>query len=92
MTGTSIVEQIVSILGAGITGVASFIGSGLNSLVNDLFFTTTGTGSDAVTTMSMFGIMVVVFAGISLAIGQPVKADLKSDKNGGCLSYRLIPC
>ena len=69
MTGTAIVEQIVSILGAGITGVASFIGSGLNSLVNDLFFTTTGTGSDAVTTMSMFGIMVVVFAGISLAIG-----------------------
>lgn len=69
MTGTAIVEQIVSILGAGITGVASFIGSGLNNLVNDLFFTTTGTGSDAVTTMSMFGIMVVVFAGISLAIG-----------------------
>lgn len=69
MTGAEIVAQIISILGSGITGVAGFIGSGINTLVNDLFFTTTGTGADAVTTMSMFGIMVCVFAGISLAIG-----------------------
>ena len=39
--------------------------SGLNDLVQNLFFTTTGD----TTSMSMFGIMVVVFAGIGLAIG-----------------------
>lgn len=69
MSGSAIVAEIISIIGSGISGVAGFIGSGINTLVNDLFFTTTGTGSDAVTTMSMFGIMVCVFAGIALAIG-----------------------
>lgn len=65
MTGSAIIAEIISILTAGITGMATAIGSGLNDLVNNLFFTTTGD----TTSMSMFGIMVVVFAGIGLAIG-----------------------
>lgn len=69
MTGSAIVAEIIAILTSGITGIAAAIGTGLNNLVNDLFFVTTGTGSEATTTMSMFGIMVCVFAGISLAIG-----------------------
>lgn len=65
MTGTSIVTEIISILTAGITGMAKGIGSGLSTLVQEIFFTTSG----EVQTMSVFGIMIVVFAGISLAIG-----------------------
>lgn len=69
MTGTSIVTEIISILTAGITGMASGIGKGLSSLVDEVFFVTTGTGDTATKSMSTFGIMIVVFAGISLAIG-----------------------
>ena len=65
MTGSAIIAEIISILTAGITGIASAIGGGLNDLVQNLFFTTTGD----TTSMSMFGIMVCVFAGIGLAIG-----------------------
>ena len=69
MTGTAVITSIIETLVAGITGIASGIGSGLTELVSGIFFTTTGTGSDAVTTISVFGTMIVVFAGISLAIG-----------------------
>lgn len=69
MTGIAVVEQIVGILVSGITGLASGIGTGVQSLVNALWFTTTGTGSDAVTTMSVFAVMVCVFAAIGLAVG-----------------------
>ena len=65
MTGSAIIAEIISILTSGITGIAGAIGGGLNDLVQNLFFTTTGDTS----AMSMFGIMVCVFAGISLAIG-----------------------
>lgn len=65
MSGTAIVTEIIEILTAGITGIATGIGSGLKSLVDNIFFTTSG----ETTTMSTFGIMVCVFAGISLAIG-----------------------
>lgn len=65
MEGTAIVNSIIEILVSGITGIATGIGGGLTELVKSIFFTTNG---DA-TTMSLFGIMIVVFAGISLAIG-----------------------
>lgn len=69
MEGTAIVTQIIAILTSGIKGIAQGIGEGLSSLVQSIFFVTTGTGDAAVTTMSTFGILVCVFAGISLAIG-----------------------
>lgn len=65
MEGTAIVASIIEILVSGITGIAQGIGSGLTELVKSIFFTTSG----ETTTMSVFGIMIVVFAGISLAIG-----------------------
>lgn len=65
MVGTEIVTQIIAILTAGLQGIATGIGGGLKALVDNIFFTTSG----ETTTMSTFGIMVVVFAGISLAIG-----------------------
>jgi hypothetical protein len=66
MDGTAIVTEIIEILTAGITGIATGIGSGLKSLVDNIFFTTAEGGA---ATMSTFGIMICVFAGISLAIG-----------------------
>lgn len=65
MDGGAIITEIIEILTSGITGIAGAIGGGLNDLVQQLFFTTTGD----TTSMSVFGIMVCVFAGIGLAIG-----------------------
>lgn len=69
MEGTAILQMIIEILVGGITGIAKGIGGGLSELVKEIFFTTTGSGADATTTMSIFGILIIVFAGISLAIG-----------------------
>lgn len=60
---TAILSEIIKILVAGITGVAQGIGSGLTTLAQSIFL-----GTEA-GTLSVFGGLVVVFAGISLAIG-----------------------
>lgn len=60
---TAILQQIISILIAGISGIAEGIGSGLTTLAQSIFL-----GAEA-GTLSVFGGLVVVFAGISLAIG-----------------------
>lgn len=63
--GTTILGEIVDILVGGLTGMASGIGQGLNAMVQDLFITTT----EGVSSLSTFGVVVVIFAGISLAVG-----------------------
>ena len=60
---TAILKQIIEILVAGITGIASGVGSGLTALAQSIFI---GTEPG---TLTVFGGLVVVFAGISLAIG-----------------------
>ena len=62
MTGVQIVDAIVEIMFSGITGVATGIGQGLSTLAQSIFLTTEGA-------LSTFGILIVIFAGISLAIG-----------------------
>ena len=62
---TTILSEIISILVAGISGLATGIGEGLSSLVSSIFLT--GTGENLA--LSTFGGLIVVFAGISLAIG-----------------------
>lgn len=69
MTGTQIMQSIIEILFGGITQVAQGIGSGLSTLAQSVFLQTTGQGESATTTLSTFGVLIVVFAGISLAIG-----------------------
>lgn len=69
MSGTQIMQSIIEILVGGITQVAQGIGSGLSTLAQSVFLTTSGEGSSATTTLSTFGVLIVVFAGISLAIG-----------------------
>lgn len=69
MTGLEIMKAVIEILVGGITGVAQGIGSGLSTLAQSIFLQTTGSGESATTSLSTFGVLVVVFAGISLAIG-----------------------
>lgn len=69
MTGVQIMQAIIEILVGGISGVATGIGQGLSTLAQSVFLQTTGPGESATTSLSVFGVLVVVFAGISLAIG-----------------------
>lgn len=64
MTGTAIVDAIVGILTEGITGVATGVGAGLSTLAEAIFFS--GTGEQQ--TLSVLGTLIIVFAGISLAL------------------------
>lgn len=59
------VEEICQILVAGIVKLGEGIGSGVQAFVTSLAFT--GTGENQ--TLSIFFIMVLVFAGVALAIG-----------------------
>lgn len=65
MTGTALVTEIVQILVSGITGIAQGVGAGLSELARAIFFTTSGETE----TLSVMGILIIAFAGISLAIG-----------------------
>lgn len=63
---TTIVTEIISILTSGISGIATGIGGGLTDLVQAIFVEV---GEGGAMTLSTFGGLVVVFAGVSLAIG-----------------------
>lgn len=63
---TQVMTDIIGLLVNGIVGIAEGIGSGLQSLVQNLFLVT---GTDGAMSLSTFGSVAVIFAGISLAIG-----------------------
>lgn len=60
---TEVLTQIIQILVSGIQGIATGVGSGLQTLAVSIFLVPGGTA------LSVFGGLVVVFAGIALAIG-----------------------
>ena len=63
----NVLTEIIEILTSGITSMATGIGSGLTALVQNIFLTV---GTDgAVTGLSTFGTVTVIFAGIGLAVG-----------------------
>lgn len=62
---SSILQEIISLLVGGITGIATGIGGGLSELVQQIFIDSTGDTQK----LSIFGGVIVVFAGVSLAIG-----------------------
>lgn len=63
----AILQQIIEILVGGITGIAAGIGEGLSLLVQNIFLEVSETGDP--TGLSVFGGVVVIFAGVALAIG-----------------------
>lgn len=69
MTGVQMMNSIIEILVGGITEMAKGIGGGLSELAQSIFLQTTGEGAQASTSLSTFGVLIVVFAGISLAVG-----------------------
>lgn len=62
---SSVLSEIVRILVGGLTDMASGIASGLNTMASSLFVDTTG----ETPTLTTFGGVVAIFAGISLAVG-----------------------
>lgn len=66
---TAVLSEIIDILVGGLTQMAAGIGSGLTSLARSIFLEEVTTGDTTTTQLSVFGGLVVVFAGISLAIG-----------------------
>ena len=63
----AVLTAIIDLLVGGITGIAGGIGSGLSELVQNIFLEVGETG--AVEGLSVFGGLIVVFAGVALAIG-----------------------
>lgn len=60
-----ILKEIITIITGGITQTATAIGGGLSQVVQSVLLDTTGETMK----LSVFGGVVMVFAGISLAIG-----------------------
>lgn len=60
-------NEFVTTLVGGISGIATGIGSGVNGFVQDLFLRVSETG--AVEGLSTFGGVVAVFGGVALASG-----------------------
>jgi len=64
----AVLQELVQILVGGITDLASGIGTGINSMVTDLFLSGSGTQADPYK-LSAAGGVIAVFGGIALAIG-----------------------
>ena len=64
---TAVLQEIIELLTSGISNIASGIGSGLGNLVEGIFLKVGTDGT--VTGLSTFGGVIVIFAGIGLAIG-----------------------
>lgn len=66
MATTDLIQAIVDALGGSIVEIAQKLGEGISAIVTNLVYVTTGTGSDAVTTLSPFAILALCLMGISL--------------------------
>ena len=62
---SNVLQEIVSILVGGLQSMASGIAGGLNAMATDLFIV----DNSGTKTLSTFGGIVAVFAGIAIAIG-----------------------
>ena len=62
----AVLQEIMSILVGGISGIAEGIGEGLQTLVTSIFLTT---GTEGALELSTMGGLICVFGGISLAVG-----------------------
>ena len=62
---TSVLSSFIQIMVGGISDIASGVGSGLSTLAQNIFLTGTGESQ----ALSVFGGVIALMAGISLAIG-----------------------
>lgn len=68
----AVLTELIELLVGGITAMASGIGSGLSDLTKAVFLDGAGTQADPYT-LSVFGGVVGIFAGIALAVGLSTK-------------------
>lgn len=61
---SGILTEIINLLTGGIAGVATAVGGGLSTLATSIFMDTTGETNQ----LSVFGSLVVIFAGVALAL------------------------
>lgn len=61
----AVLQEIITLLTEGLTSMASGIGQGLGDMAKAIFLDTTGEA----TKLSTFGGLIIIFAGVSLAIG-----------------------
>lgn len=64
IAANTIMTEIISLLTDGLSEFASGFGTGLQSFVENIFLTTSGD----TTTLSTFGTIAIIFAGVGLAI------------------------
>lgn len=64
-----LLKDIISILVGGLVEFGEGIGTALSALVKSVFMVTTGSGEGATTTLSVFGVLIIIFAAVSLAVG-----------------------
>ena len=69
---TSALTEFIGLLVGGITSLATGIAQGVASMASELLLTTDPT-THAVTGLSVFGGIIGIFAGISLAVGITTK-------------------
>lgn len=65
MTGVQILTSLIEILVGGLVSMSRGIADGIIAMITNLFFVS---ADGAITGLSVFGILVAVFAGISLAV------------------------
>lgn len=65
MNAVTLMTQMIQLLVGGIVEMAKGIGAGLAQIANSIFLQTV----EGVVSLSPFGSMIIIFAGISLAIG-----------------------
>ena len=61
----NVLTEMIKYLVGGIQGIATGIGSGLQSLVSNIFLDTSGD----TTKLSVYGAVICIFGGIALAVG-----------------------
>ena len=64
---SSVLTEIITLLTSGLTAMGTGIGKGLNDIVTSMFLVKAESGGG--TTLSTFGNVVVIFAGVGLAVG-----------------------
>lgn len=62
----AVLNEIVELMTNGIISIGSAIGDGLSAIAHSVFLTE---GAGDATQLSTFGALIVIFAGISLALG-----------------------
>lgn len=66
---SALVTSIISLLVDGIASFATGIGEGMNGMVKALFVNVSGSAGSETYTLTVFGGLCVIFAGVALCVG-----------------------